>query len=238
MGLLSGLGGGIIGALSSAWQADKTADMQDHAQNFTRDQSQAQMAFQERMRSTQYQTATDDMQKAGLNPMLAYQQGGAGTPAGAGGGGTGGSVARPEIMQAAASAANVDLIDAQTRKVKAEAAIIEDQVASDDPAKPPKTFAGRENQFKVEQAWHRAKKLVGEVELTNEQINHVKQQIANAITRNELDKLDIPKAINEAAAQGSAYMKHIAPYTGELGKLTNSAADIARARRGFNWRGR
>jgi hypothetical protein len=45
--------------------------------------AQNQMNFQDRMRSTQYQTAVADLKAAGLNPMLAYTQGGAGTPQGA-----------------------------------------------------------------------------------------------------------------------------------------------------------
>jgi len=56
-------------------EAQKTRD-------FNAKEAEINRAFQTNMRATQYTTAMDDMKNAGLNPMLAYQQGGAGTPAG------------------------------------------------------------------------------------------------------------------------------------------------------------
>lgn len=44
--------------------------------------AEAQMAFQQYNSDTAYQRATKDMIAAGLNPMLAYSQGGASTPSG------------------------------------------------------------------------------------------------------------------------------------------------------------
>ena len=81
--MLGGLLGGALGFLGQQQTNQKNWDIASAANAASAEQAAKQMDFQERMRETQYQTAVQDMSKAGLNPMLAYSQGGAGTPTGA-----------------------------------------------------------------------------------------------------------------------------------------------------------
>lgn len=75
--------GGVADIFGQSMANKSNAAMAQAANAFSAEQAQKQMDFQERMRSTQYQTSVEDLKKAGLNPMLAYMHGGAGTPSGA-----------------------------------------------------------------------------------------------------------------------------------------------------------
>lgn len=62
-----------------SWQESQNSA----AMRFEAQQAQKQMDYQTEMANTSYQRAVKDLKAAGLNPILAYQQGGASSPSGA-----------------------------------------------------------------------------------------------------------------------------------------------------------
>lgn len=141
---LLGAGADLLGGILTNQSQQQLANQ---ANQFSAAQTDKQMQFQKEMRATQYQTTVSDLQKAGLNPMLAYSQGGAGTPTGSAAVGQQAQLQNPAkgFAHSASAAANIEadltqkhanttntisqtgvneeqrkLLDAQTAKVIAE----------------------------------------------------------------------------------------------------------------------
>lgn len=98
----------------------------ERANRQTREMAREQMAFQERMSNTSYQRSVEDMKLAGINPMLAYQQGGASSPGGAGA--TMQDVVSPAVSSAQHArrlSKDLKLMDAQIAKTVEETRVAE-----------------------------------------------------------------------------------------------------------------
>lgn len=123
-GFLGAVAGGLLSSSSQASANATNVELNRENREFNADQAQLNRDFQERMSNSAYQRATADMHAAGLNPMLAYSQGGGSTPSGSAASSQSARVeptVNSSTIQAAASAASIDLLKAQADAARAQA---------------------------------------------------------------------------------------------------------------------
>jgi hypothetical protein len=155
------------GTLLSGFLSERgAAARQEDAQDFSAQQF-----------ASRYQTTVKDMQAAGLNPMLAYSQGGGNAPTSSAASSAGYGDLGSVMNQARMNSAQIANIDADTENKKAQAALIEAQVAQ------TRASAGS---------------LEAQTNVSNETVTKIKQEVVNLTSENDRIKATVQLLYHQA----------------------------------------
>lgn len=206
----------LIGALSDILGGASAASAQRQANATNLQINKENREWTERMSNTSWQRGTQDMLAAGLNPMLAFSQGGASTPSNSAATvqpvdalGRGISSAGGKLMQSIAASqgvANIQLTKAQTEKAQAEA----------DTARVTSANAEGRQSLEMKEIQYRVGQLIEQQDLTaaqriqieqmlpilvaqaKKQLGLIEQQTSSARVKQQLDEAQLPSAQAEA----------------------------------------
>lgn len=200
---------------------------------FQSDQAQRAMDYTERMSNTAYQRATEDMKAAGLNPMLAYSQGGGSTPNGSAGTGAQGSAnsanattasssGNPRMENALAAGLNAAAQAAQIKRTEAET----ENINTDTKLKIEQTGNTTEQTGKTKEE---REKIKAETENVKQQTEQIKTTIPKIIAEIKLITQNTTNARAQEELIGvETLLKQMqAETTGQQGKLFHAQKGLA-----------
>lgn len=241
---------------------ERNIEMWQHSLNFnagqaeisrewSADQAHDSRMFQKRMSSTSYQRAMADMQRAGLNPMMAYSQGGAGGAPGAMGTSSAASATAPPHLESegaavAQTAKQLPTVLAAIEKTNAETELLRAQARTEE-NRPENVQADTVQRRQgtatdTERMVHYMAQVnqIGEQnEFIRANVAKVRQEIKNLVTEQEYkaievmigkltaihSDLDLIRATNEAKHEAGT-MGKVRPWLSDVDRGAHSAKSL------------
>lgn len=226
---------------SNAW----SAALQTQAQNFNAVEAEKNRQFQQMMSSTAYQRSMQDMRAAGLNPILAYAQGGASTPSGGAASSGVGHAATASSVGASSSGASAGSASGPVA-AGAHAARVASLLT---PGIVSSAIAAAKAQSEIKILDEEAKVRREEVDKRSWEAKNAENQNALTVMNTEIARNMVHKTAAEAAAAKTdkefyesdvgRIMRTAGTGGNEAGKVISSAKDAVQmfTPRAFGWRG-